>query len=80
MANVFYANTFTLQVGTGDVRVIFVDARPGLQIAHAAIFEGPMIGKTVGEVVISHQSARALRDLLVENVKDDVPPMETPNV
>ena len=79
MSNVFSANNFTIQVGTGEARLIFADVRPGCQIP-GTLFEAPMIGKLVGEAVISLQNARALRDLLVQHIKDDAPPMETPNV
>jgi hypothetical protein len=69
-----YANKFTLQI-SDTVRLIMMDERPGV-LAPPTIYENPTICTMLGEVVMSLPNARALRDLLVQYVKDE-PAAET---
>lgn len=66
-----YTNKFTLQIND-SVRLICYDERPG--VVGTAPFESSLITVSVGELVMSLPNARALRDMLVEYVKDDAPP------
>lgn len=69
MSNIFFANQFTLQVADGDMRIVFQDVRNG--IASPPIIEHPMVGRVVGEAVMTTAMARQLRDMLVQYIKDD---------
>ena len=64
----FFANGITIQI-SDTVRLIFQDLRQGVPGT-----EEPMISRTVGEVILSPENARALRDVLVEHVKDEPKP------
>jgi hypothetical protein len=66
----FYTNKINIQVND-TVRLVFMDERQGaLPIDHGIIV------LNVGEAVMSIPNARALRDLLVQYVKDE-PAAET---
>ena len=69
----FYANKFTLQV-SDIARLICMDERPGIQFV--PIMENTTICHMMGEIVLSMPNARALRDLLVQHIKDE-PTAET---
>lgn len=75
MTDAVHANLFTLQI-SDVVRLVVADQRPCIPPYET---DG-MLTKTVADIVMSVGNARALRDMLVQYVKDDVPPMETPNV
>jgi hypothetical protein len=67
MTDAVYSNKFGLQQ-SDTVRLIFMDER-------APVTRGEMMDpKVTAEVVLSIPNARALRDLLVEHVKDDIDP------
>lgn len=70
----FYANKITMQI-SDTVRLIFQDERAGIQ--DYPIQENPHLSMVVGEVVLSLPNARAMRDLLVQHLKDDQAPLET---
>jgi hypothetical protein len=63
--NTFYTNKMMIQVGDG-VRLVFQDERLGIGPS-----EHPTVNVVVGAAVMTMQSARALRDLLVEHVHDE---------
>jgi len=69
----FYANKITLQI-SDTVRLVFVDERQGIQ--DAFMLESQMVSRQVGEAVMSLPNARALRDLLMQHIKDE-PSAET---
>lgn len=60
-----HSNKMTLQIND-LVRLIFQDERGGIPP-----FEQPVICETVAVVVLTMVNARALRDMLVNHVKDD---------
>jgi len=66
----FYANKINIQVAD-TVRLVFMDERQG-----APPDDHGIIVHNVGEAVLSLLNARALRDLLVQYVKDE-PSAET---
>jgi len=67
MTDAVYANKINIQIND-TVRLIFMDER-------APVTRGEMMDpKVTAEVVLSHVNAKALRDLLVEHVKDEIDP------
>lgn len=67
--SVFYANKITLQL-SDTTRLIFIDERAP-RSAYERTTDGPAVVTGSEEIVISNANARALRDLLVEHIKDD---------
>jgi hypothetical protein len=66
----FYTNSINLQI-TDTVRLTFLDVSEGVP----PVTHGPVTVKA-GEAILSMQTARALRDLLVQHIKDE-PSAET---
>jgi len=64
-----YSNRINIQIND-TARLVFQDERPSVY------GEPGMPPRIVSEVVLSLPTARALRDLLVEHVKDEVPSVE----
>ncbi len=60
-----HSNKMTLQIND-SVRLIFQDERGGVPP-----FEQPVLCEVVAVVVLSMGKARALRDMLVEHVKNE---------
>jgi len=64
----FYANKITLQI-SDTVRLVFIDERQWIQ--DPSLVESQIVSRLVGEAVMSLPNARALRDLLVQYLKDE---------
>lgn len=70
MTNSVYANKISIQIND-SARLVFMDERTGVPP-----YEPGIICENTAVVVLSIINARALRDLLIQYVKDDPTPQE----